>query len=52
MVRFKTMGLATNHLNNDFFDSDIPGDMGFEERNLNFPIPNNETDANPNITQN
>jgi hypothetical protein len=39
-------------LDNNFFGSDIPNAMGFEEKNLNFPIPNNETNANPNITQN
>jgi hypothetical protein len=39
-------------LDNAFFASDIPGAMGFEEKNLNFPIPNNETNANPNISQN
>lgn len=39
-------------LDNNFFNSDISGAMGFEEKNLNFPIPNNETNANPNITQN
>jgi hypothetical protein len=39
-------------LNNDFFSSDIPTAMGFEQKNLNFPIPTNETNANPNITQN
>ena len=39
-------------LDNEFFSSDIPGAMGFEEKNLNFPIVNNETNANPNITQN
>ena len=39
-------------LDNNFFSSDIPGAMNFRERNLNFPIPNNETNANPNITQN
>src|SRR5688572_20833586 len=39
-------------LDNNFFSSDIPGAVNFRERNLNFPIPNNETNANPNITQN
>lgn len=39
-------------LDNEFFSSDIPEAMGFEEKNLNFPIPTNETNANPNITQN
>ena len=48
--RWALAGMIT--LDDDFFDSDIPGAMGFEEKNLNFPIPNNETNANPNITQN
>jgi tetratricopeptide (TPR) repeat protein len=48
--RWALSGMIT--LDDDFFDSDIAGDMGFQERNLNFPIPNNETNANPNITQN
>jgi len=39
-------------LDNNFFSSDIPRAMNFRERNLNFPIPNNEMNANPNITQN
>jgi starch-binding outer membrane protein, SusD/RagB family len=39
-------------LDDSFFSSDIPEAMGFEEKNLNFPIPTNETNANPNITQN
>lgn len=39
-------------LDNAFFDSAIPGDMGFEQKHLYFPIPTGETDANPNITQN
>jgi hypothetical protein len=39
-------------LDNAFFSSAIPGDMGFESKNLYFPIPTGETDANPNITQN
>jgi hypothetical protein len=39
-------------LSNAFFSSDIPGDMGFDVKNLYFPIPTSETDANPNITQN
>jgi starch-binding outer membrane protein, SusD/RagB family len=39
-------------LNNTFFSSAIPTDMGYEERNLNFPIPSSETNVNPNITQN
>jgi hypothetical protein len=39
-------------LDDSFFDSDIPGAMNFETKNLNFPIPTNETDSNPNITQN
>jgi starch-binding outer membrane protein, SusD/RagB family len=39
-------------LNNAFFDSAIPVDMGFADRNLNFPIPTSETNVNPNITQN
>jgi len=40
------------NLDDAFFSSDIPGAMGFTERNLNFPIPNNETNSNPNIIQN
>jgi hypothetical protein len=39
-------------LDNAFFSSAIPGDMGFESKNLYFPIPTGETDAHPNITQN
>ena len=39
-------------LNDAFFDSAIPADMGFEDKNLNFPIPTSETNVNPNITQN
>lgn len=37
---------------NAFFSSAIPGDMGFQSKHLYFPIPTEETDANPNITQN
>ncbi|HEX6892810.1 MAG TPA: RagB/SusD family nutrient uptake outer membrane protein [Chryseolinea sp.] len=39
-------------LNNAFFNSAIPADMNFGERNLNYPIPTSETNVNPNITQN
>lgn len=40
-------------LNNAFFDSDLPGDMGFvADRHINFPIPSSETDVNVNIIQN
>lgn len=39
-------------LDNAFFSSAIPGDMGFQSKHLFFPIPTGETDANPNITQN
>jgi hypothetical protein len=40
-------------LDNAFFSSAIPGDMGFESpMNLNYPIPTSETNVNPNITQN
>jgi tetratricopeptide (TPR) repeat protein len=40
-------------LDNAFFSSDISGAMGFtSDKHLNFPIPNNETNSNPNIIQN
>lgn len=39
-------------LDNAFFSSTAPGDMDFKTTNLLFPIPNNETDVNPNVVQN
>jgi starch-binding outer membrane protein, SusD/RagB family len=40
-------------LDNAFFDSAIPDDMGFvSPKHLNYPIPSSETNVNPNITQN
>ncbi len=40
-------------LDNAFFDSAIPGSMGFiATRHINFPIPTAETNVNPNVTQN
>ncbi|MEO6719437.1 MAG: RagB/SusD family nutrient uptake outer membrane protein [Ferruginibacter sp.] len=39
-------------LNNAFFSSLASTDIGFKLTNLLFPIPNNETDVNPNVTQN
>jgi len=39
-------------LGNDFFSSSNSADMRFDEHFLNFPIPTNETDVNPNIVQN
>ncbi len=37
---------------NAFFNSAAPGEMRFDEVNLLFPIPTDETDRNPNIVQN
>lgn len=40
-------------LDNGFFSSDLGAAMGFDANtHINFPIPNNETNSNPNITQN
>ena len=39
-------------LNNTFFSSEVPGDMGFDPHFLLFPIPDGETSKNPNIIQN
>ena len=40
-------------LNNAFFDSALPANMGFvAAKHINFPIPTSETNVNPNITQN
>jgi hypothetical protein len=40
-------------LDNTFFNSAIPDDMGFSSpKHLNYPIPTSETNVNPNITQN
>jgi hypothetical protein len=39
-------------LDNTFFSSTAPGDMDFKTFNIYFPIPNNETDVNPNVVQN
>jgi hypothetical protein len=40
-------------LNNTFFDSALPAEMGFvQDKNINFPIPDDETNVNPNVTQN
>lgn len=48
--RWAIAGFIT--LDNAFFSSAIPGDMGFQPKHLYMPIPTGETDANPNITQN
>lgn len=49
--RWHLGGMIT--LNNDFFNSDLPSDIGFNAgTHVNFPIPNSETDVNPNIIQN
>ncbi|HTE32756.1 MAG TPA: RagB/SusD family nutrient uptake outer membrane protein [Chryseolinea sp.] len=40
-------------LNNAFFSSAVPGDMGFvPDKHINFPIPDDETNVNPNVVQN
>ncbi len=39
-------------LDDGFFSSDRPNAMGFEKKNLYFPIPNSETNVNPNIIPN
>jgi len=40
-------------LNNAFFNSALPAEMGFvPDKNINFPIPDDETNVNPNVTQN
>ncbi|MEO6328270.1 MAG: RagB/SusD family nutrient uptake outer membrane protein [Ginsengibacter sp.] len=39
-------------LNNAFFSSLTPLDIDFKPTNILFPIPTNETDVNPNVTQN
>lgn len=51
-VRRWTLGGKLNP-DNDFFSSAIPDNIGFSNpKHLNFPIPTNETNVNPNITQN
>jgi starch-binding outer membrane protein, SusD/RagB family len=39
-------------LNNAFFSSEVPANMGFQEHFIYFPIPDGETSKNPNIVQN
>jgi hypothetical protein len=49
--RWSLGGMVT--LNNAFFNSAIPLDMGFvADKHINFPIPDDETNVNPNVTQN
>ncbi len=49
--RWHMAGMIT--LDNNFFDSALPNDIGFVSgKHINFPIPNSETDVNPNVTQN
>jgi hypothetical protein len=49
--RWALGGMIT--LNNTFFNSAIPLDMGFApDKHINFPIPDDETNVNPNVTQN
>lgn len=49
--RWAMQGIIT--LDNAFFSSNTASTMSFQSpKHLNMPIPNSETDVNPNITQN
>lgn len=48
--RWAIQGIIT--IDNSFFSSLEAANMSFQQKNLYFPIPNSETDVNPNVKQN
>jgi hypothetical protein len=48
--RWTIQGLVS--LDNSFFNSLESANMSFQQKHLYFPIPNSETDVNPNVKQN